>query len=100
MSEFDMEHERRLTEVEQLTKNNCCLIVDLQQKQQSINDLVVSIKELTIREENVESTVKEIKEDVRTLTSKSGKRWDNVIEQLITIVVAALVGIIIAKIKM
>ena len=100
MSEFDMEHERRLTEVEQLTKNNCCLIVDLQQKQQSINDLVVSIKELAIREENVESTVKEIKEDDRTLTSKSGKRWDNVIEQLITVVVAALVGIIIAKIKM
>ncbi len=100
MSEFDMEHERRLTEVEQQTRNNCCLIVDLQNKQQSINDLVVSIKELAIREENVESTVKEIKEDVRTLTSKSGKRWDNAIEQLITIVVAALVGIIIAKIKM
>ena len=100
MSEFDMEHERRLTEVEQQTRNNCCLIVDLQNKQQSINDLAVSIKELAIREENVESTVKEIKEDVRTLTSKSGKRWDNVIEQLITIVVAALVGIIIAKIKM
>ena len=100
MSEFDMEHERRLTEVEQQTRNNCCLIVDLQNKQQSINDLVVSIKELAIREENVESTVKEIKEDVRTLTFKSGKRWDNVIEQLITIVVAALVGIIIAKIKM
>lgn len=100
MSDFDMEHERRLTEVEQQTRTNCCLIVDLQNKQQSINDLVVSIKELAIREENVESTVKEIKEDVRTLTSKSGKRWDNVIEQLITIVVAALVGIIIAKIKM
>ncbi len=100
MSEFDMEHERRLTEVEQQTRNNCCLIADLQNKQQSISDLVVSIKELAIREENVESTVKEIKEDVRTLTSKSGKRWDSVIEQLITIVVAALVSIIIAKIKM
>ena len=59
-----------------------------------------TVKVLAVREENVETDVKEIKDDVKSLTSKSGKRWDSTIDHIIVMVVAAVVGFVLAKIGM
>ena len=56
------------------------------------------MKVLAVREENVESTVKEIKSDVKFLTSKPAKRWDSIVDKIIITIVAAIVGFILAKI--
>jgi tetrahydromethanopterin S-methyltransferase subunit C len=41
--------------------------------------------------------VKEIKKDVKELSGKSGKRWEALVSQIITLVVAAVVGFLLAR---
>lgn len=95
---MEKEIEHRLTEVEERSKSNTHRIDDIERRQNNLDDLVGTVKVLADREERVEDDVKEIKSDVKSLTSKPAKRWDNLINQIITIVVAAIAGFIIAKI--
>lgn len=96
MDEKDIEH--RLTAVEDKTRSNEHRLEDLEKRQDNLDDLVSTVKVLAVREENVENDVKEIKNDVKSLTSKSGQRWDSMIDKIIVTVVAAIAGFILAKI--
>ncbi|WP_407450073.1 hypothetical protein [Fibrobacter sp.] len=93
---IDMEH--RLTVVEDRSKSNTRRIEDLEKRQDNLDDLVSTVKVLATREESVENDVKEIKRDVKDLTNKPAKRWEGVVEKVIMLVVAAVVGFILAKI--
>lgn len=95
---MDLEHEKRLTEVEARSKSNAHRLDDVEKKQNDLSELVGTVKVLATKQEGVENDVKEIKNDVKTLTSKPGKRWEGLISQLVTLVVAAVVGFILAKI--
>lgn len=95
---MDIQFEHRLTAVEDRSKSNTKRLDDMEKRQNDLDELVSTVKVLAVREENVENTVKEIKSDVKNLTSKPAKRWDNLINQIITIVVAAIAGFILAKI--
>ena len=95
---MDLEHEKRLTEVEERSKSNTHRLDDLEKRQDNLDDLVSTVKVLAVREENVENDVKEIKSDVKSLTSKPGQRWDSMIDKIIVTVVAAIAGFILAKI--
>lgn len=97
---MDFEHEKRLTEVEERSKSNQHRLDDLEKRQDNFDDLIGSVRVLADREERVESDVKEIKDDVKTLTGKPAKRWDNVIDKIIMTLVAAVVGFILAKFGM
>ncbi len=94
---MDFEHEKRLTAVEERSKSNQHRIDKVEKQQVEFNELVGSVKVLAEREQNVENDVKEIKDDVKTLTSKPGKRWDSLIDKIILTVAAAVVGFILAK---
>lgn len=94
---MDLDHERRLTEVEERSKSNTKRIDSMEKRQDDLDELVSTVKVLAVREETVESDVKEIKADVKELTSKPGKQWEKVVSQIISIIVAAAVGFILAK---
>ena len=94
---MDLEHEKRLTEVEARSKSNAHRIDELEKRQNDLDELVGTVKALAVKEERVESDVKEIKNDVKTLTGKSGQRWDNLVSQIIGIVAAAVIGFVLAK---
>ena len=91
------EYEHRLTVVEDRSRSNSHRIDDIEKRQDNLDDLVSTVKVLAVREENVESDVKEIKSDVKTLTDKPGKRWEQIVSTIITVVVSAFVGFILAK---
>lgn len=95
---MDFEHEERLTKVEERTKSNTHRIDDLEKRQDNLDDLVSTVKVLAVREENVESDVKVIKSDVKSLTSKSGQRWDGLVDKIIMTIAAAVLAFILAKI--
>lgn len=97
---MDFEHEERLTKVEERTKSNTHRIDDLEKRQDNLDELVGTVKVLAVREENVETDVKEIKSDVKSLTNKSGQRWDGLVDKIIMTIVAAIVGFILAKFGM
>lgn len=95
---MDIEHEKRLTEVEERTKSNSHRIEDLEKRQDNLDELVGTVKVLAVREENVENDVKEIKNDVKSLTGRSGKMFDSIVEKAILLVVAAIVGYFLGKV--
>lgn len=96
MDEKDIEH--RLTEVEGRSKSNTHRLDEMEKRQDNLDELVGTVKVLAVREENVENDVKEIKNDVKILTSKPAQRWENMVSQIIGIIVAAIAGFILAKI--
>lgn len=95
---MDLEHEKRLTEVEARSKSNAHRLDDMEKRQNDLDKLVGTVEALAVKEDRVESDVKEIKNDVKTLTGKSGQRWDNLVTQIIAILAAAVIGFILAKI--
>ena len=94
---MDLQHEERLTKVEERSKSNQHRLDELEKRQDNLDDLVSTVKVLAVREENVEADVKEIKSDVKSLTSKPAQRWDNLVDKIIMTVAAAVIGFILAK---
>lgn len=94
---MDFEHERRLTEVEARSKSNAHRIDEVEKRQDDLGELVATVKALAVKEDRVESDIKEIKTEVKTLAGKSGQRWDNLVTQIIAILAAAVIGFILAK---
>lgn len=95
---MEKEIEHRLTEVEARSKSNKHRLDEVETRQNDLDKLVSTVAVLAEREKNVESNVEEIKDDVKSLKSKPGKRWENLVTQIITIVVAAVAGFVLAKI--
>lgn len=95
---MDLEHEKRLTEVEERSKSNSHRLDSVEKRQNNLDELVGTVKALAIREENVENDVKEIKSDVKTLTTRPAKRWDSLMDKVIMTIAAAVLGFILAKI--
>ena len=94
--EANIEH--RITDVEARAKSNTKRIDELEKRQDDLDDLVTTVKVLATREENVESDVKEIKRDVKDLTGKSGKRWDDLVEKIVWAIAAAVLAFLSARI--
>lgn len=93
--EIKMEH--RLTEVEARSESNEKRIDILEKKHDNLEKLATAVNVLAVREENVEKTVTEIKDDVKTLTDKPAKKWDGLVEKVISLIIAAVVGFLLAR---
>lgn len=102
---MDMEHERRLTTVENTVKSHSARLDSIARRQDTLDDLVISVKTLAIREETIENTVKEMKnttlkemrDDLKTLTDKPAKRWDNLWNTVLVATITAIIGVIIGQ---
>ena len=93
---IDIEH--RLTTVEDRSKSNQNRIDTMEKRQDNFDELISTVKVLAVREEQVENDVKEIKSDVKTLTEKPAKRWDNLVEKVLTVLVGAILGLALSQI--
>ena len=91
------ELEHRLTEVEDRAKSNTHRLDEVVRRQNHLEELVGSVKVLAIRQETVESDVKEIKKDVKEMAGKPGRRWESVVEKLILTAVSAILLYILAR---
>lgn len=94
---MEVKIEHRLTEVEERAKSNSHRLDEVEKRQDNLEKLTSTVEVLAVREKNVENDVKEIKCDVKSLTSKPGQRWETVVTQIITIIVAAVVGYFVSK---
>lgn len=89
--EANLKTEHRLTELE--TR------VDIIEKQQAdYGKLVEAVTSISEREKIVENDVKEIKSDVKSITSKPEKRWELIVTVAITAIVTALITYCISNI--
>ena len=95
---MDLEHERRLTEIEERSKSNSHRLDDVEKRQDTLDELVGTVKVLATREETIETDVKEIKGEVKALTLKPAKRWESLSEKVLWAIIAAILGFILAHI--
>ena len=77
-----------LQEVKDRSLRNEGRIEKLEENQQALNDLALSVRELATDQDNMKNDITEIKTDVKVLTAKPAKRWDGLVDKLL----AALVG--------
>lgn len=94
---MDLEHEKRLSKVESRSESNTHRIDELEKRQDNLDDLVSTVKVLALREESVENDVKEIKADVKNLTSKPARVFEDLKEKILYLIVAAVMGFLLAK---
>lgn len=78
----------QLQEVKDRSLRNEGRIKKLETGQEHLNKLATAVEVLAQREQSVESDVKEIKTDVKSITEKPAKRWDGIVDK----VLAALAG--------
>ena len=87
----------KLTEVEERSKSNTHRIDKLEQRQDDLDKLATAVEVLASREQSVETDVKEIKADVKTITQKSGKRWDGIVDKALWLLVGAALAALFAQ---
>lgn len=95
---MDLEHEQRLTAVEERAKSNTRRLEKVEASTEAIARLATSMEVMANKQEQVADTVDRLDGKVTALEGKPGKRWDNLVEKLIWFVVAAAVGFILARI--
>lgn len=94
---MDLEHEKRLTEVESRSKSNVKRLDDVEKRQDNLEELVTTVKILADREKRVEDDVSEIKDTVNEMKSKSGKLWEGLVEKAIYTIVGAIITFFLFK---
>lgn len=95
---MDLEHEKRLTEIESRSKSNTKRLDEMEKRQDDLADLVSTVKVLADREARVEDDVSEIKNDVKEMKAKPGKRWEGIVDKAIMTLVGLLIGFLASKI--
>lgn len=93
----DTEIVERLTAVEQRSKSNSHRLEMLEKHTDALNTLATSVAVMAERVETTGDKVDSLCADVQELKSEPGKRWKLVVEKVIYIVVAAVMGFILAR---
>lgn len=89
MTPDNMEH--RVTELE--TRVNI-----MEDRQDNLDKLVTSVVSMTKEQEHIKADVTEIKKNVKELTAKSGRRWDDLVDKIIWAILAAVIAFFLARI--
>ena len=87
-----------LKEVEQRCKSNTHRLDEMEKRQDNLDKLVTSVEVLATKQQAMETDVKEIKIDVKALTDKPGKRWEQLVATVLSVIIGAVLGVLMAKI--
>lgn len=93
---MDLEHEKRLTAVEERSKSNSHRLDELEDTTKTINRLATSMEVMAEKQGQVADTVEKLDGKVTNLEGKPGKRWDNLVDKALWAFVAAIIAYILA----
>ncbi len=95
---MDLEHERRLTAVEQRSKSNTHRIEKLEGSTEAINRLATTMEVMVSKQEQVAETVEKLDEKVSAIESKPIRRFDGLVDKIVWSVCAAVLAYLLSKI--
>lgn len=95
---MDLEHERRLTAVEQRSKSNTHRIEKLEGSTEAINRLATSMEVMVSKQEQVAETVEKLDGKVSAIESKPIRRFDGLVDKIVWSVCAAVIAYLLSKI--
>jgi len=93
----DLEHERRLTQVEQRCKANTHRLEKLEESTEAINRLATSMEVMVSKQEQVAETVEKLDGKVTALEEKPRKRVDGLVDKIIWAVCGAVITFLLAR---
>ena len=96
-----MTHEELIAltlENEQRCKSNTHRIDQLAKQQENLEKLISAVAVIADKQTRLEADVGDIKRDIKTMAEKPGKRWENLVDKIVSILVAALMGYALARI--
>lgn len=64
----------------------------------TINDLAMSVRDLTNAQTCMQGKVNDLCEDMEDIKTKPGRRWESVVDKLLMVAVGAIAGAVLAKI--
>ena len=82
----------KLQETTDRSLRNEARIEKLETDQKALSELALSVQELATNQVNMKDDLTQIKKDVRSLISLPSKRWNSVVEKVITLLVGAFVA--------
>lgn len=86
-----------MQELSDLAKSNKRRIEKLEEHQEQQDKLLNTVSLIAQKQESMESSLGEIKTDIKQIKDKPGKRWDSIVEKALLCIVAGLVGYIFIK---
>jgi hypothetical protein len=86
----------KIVEIDQRSKSNTHRINDLEEDNRALHQLATSVEVLATKQDTIESTVQEIKTDVKELKAVPGSKWEALVKAALTAIVGALVGFALA----
>ena len=93
---MDLEHEKRLTAVEDRAKSNTHRIEELAQRQDDLDELVSAVAVFAKEQEHIQRDIGEIKGDVKALTARSGERWNSLADKALWLAAGAFLSWVLA----
>lgn len=87
----------RLVKVEQRERSNSHRIDAMEKQQEVIHRLATSMEVMATEQKSMSKQLTEVIQDVKDLSGEPGKKWRFVVEKAIYIVVAAVIGFVLAK---
>lgn len=70
----------------------------MEERQDNLDKLVTSVASMTKEQEYIKADVTEIKTNVKELTAKSGRRWDDLVDKIVWALLAAVIAFFLARI--
>lgn len=83
---------------EQRSKSNTHRIDKLEEQQKQLSDLVSAVAVLAERQNQIGDDVNSIKREIKVLAEKPAKRWDGIVDKIISTIIAAIMGYALARI--
>lgn len=95
---MDLEHEKRLTAVEERAKSNSHRLDELEDTATAINRLAASMEVMTVKQGQVADNVEKLNVKVTAMEGKPAKRWEGIVDRVIWAILAAIIAFILARI--
>lgn len=83
---------------EQRSKSNTHRIDKLEEQQKQLSDLVSAVAVLAERQNQIGDDVNSIKREIKVLAEKPAKRWEGIVDKIISTIIAAIMGYALARI--
>lgn len=87
-----------IIKTEERSRSNTHRIDQLEERQDSFDQLVRSVAVMATKQESMERDLGEIKRDVKTISDRPGKRWDAVVDKILLCIIGAIMAYILAKV--
>ena len=94
---MDLEHERRLADVEGRCKSNTHRIDKLEELTDAVNRLATSTEVFANKLSQTAEAVDKLDDKVSAIESKPAKRWESFVEKVFAVAVTAILSFLLGK---